>query len=126
MALRDPDTEVGPFHERDTPLITAVVKDNATPKVVIPGSALEKMDFTLYSEKSPYPIINSRDRDDLRSSVDEDGNLEFQLEQDDMVILGTKTSENHRILLEWEWDGGKRGSTEIRVIVENELKVPAI
>lgn len=122
--LRDPDVTIDPpIRERDTPVLRAAVKDNSDPPIGIAGSALEKFNLTLYNERD-LAIINGRNRVDARAFVDVNGALAFQFEQADMPILGTQTLENHRLLLEWEWNGGKRGSCEVRVPVSNEALVP--
>lgn len=124
MALREPDTTLGPFRERDTPLLTAVVKDNEN--AVIPGVDLVSITMTLYSEKKPYAIINGRDHLDLQPFVSSTGVLSFQLTQEDMAIVDGKLTENHRALIEWIWGADLRGSHEIRIIVSNEEKVPLV
>ena len=124
MALRTPDSTLGPFRERDTPVLRATVMDNSVPAVPIPGPSLDTMTFTLYNERTLL-IINSRDHVDIKASVNEAGELEFPLVIADMAIIDTtKAEEYHRALIEWTWNTTKRGSWEIRIIVQNVNKVP--
>jgi hypothetical protein len=124
MALRAPDSTLGPFRERDTPVLRATVVDNTLPAVPIPGASLDTMTFTLYNEKTGL-VINSRDHVDIRSSVNASGELAFPLTIADMAIIDTtKAEEYHRALIEWTWNTTQRGSWEIRLIVQNVSKVP--
>lgn len=124
MALRDPDSTVGPFREQDTAVLTATVNDEQL--VPIPGASLTSMKYTLFAEKSPYAIINARDQVDIKSLVDGSGVLTLFLTKADNAIVGTLLEENHRLLLEWEWDSVKRGSWEIRIVISNVQKVPHV
>ena len=124
MALRVPDSFLGRFRERDTPVLRAMVKDNSATPVAIPGSSLDTMTLTMYDEATSA-IVNARDHVDVKANVDGNGLLTFQLTTADMAILAaTKSLEQRRILLEWTWDTTKRGSWEIQFIVVNLLKVP--
>jgi hypothetical protein len=129
MALRSPDSTLGPFRERDTPVLRATVVDNSVPAVPIPGASLDTMTLTLYNERPTagvYTIINSRDHVDIKANVNGAGEVAFQFVQADMAILDTtKSEEYHRCLIEWTWNTTQRGSWEIRIIVQNVNKVPA-
>jgi hypothetical protein len=122
MALRDPDLTIGPYRERDTVFLTAMVRDNLN--VAIPGTSLDSAVYSLYLEKSPYTIINGRDKVNCVTSIDANGLLTMELSQADMAIVDGKLEEFHRLLFEWIWNTDKRGSYEIRVIVSNVVKVP--
>jgi hypothetical protein len=123
MALRRPDWVVGPFHEQDTVILTAIVRDETgTP---IPASALESMTMSLYSETDPFALLNSRDDVNILANVDAAGLLTLELTTADMAMEDDDNErEAHRVLLEWTWDGGKRGSAEVQVLVQNLEKVP--
>lgn len=122
--LRTPDSELGPFRERDTQTLVATVADESG--AGIPGADLATLTWTLYLEKSPYAIINSRDHVNAKADVDVNGLLTIELTQDDMQMILSKVAENHRMLIEWTWVDGiaKRGSWEIRIMMENVEKVP--
>lgn len=119
--LRDPDATLGPFRERDTVIVTATVQDNLG--AAIPGSALTSITYTLYSEKT-LTAINSRDHVNALSLVSVLGVLTIELIPADMAIVDGKLEEYHRILIEWIYATSRRGSYEIRVIVQDEKKVP--
>ena len=124
MALRTPDSTLGPFRERDTPVLRATVMDNANPAVAIPGASLDTMTLTLYNEKTGL-VINSRDHVNIKANVDGAGALAFTLLAAEMAIIDTtKAEEYHRALIEWTWNTTQRGSWEIRIIVQNVNKVP--
>lgn len=125
MALRKPDTTVGPFRDRDSAELTMTFVDNTdTP---IPGASLLTATLTLYSEEDDdLTIINSRDHVDILSFIDANGVFTFALDQDDMAIQEDDLLiERHRALIEWTWPLGQRGSYEIRIVISNVAKVPA-
>jgi hypothetical protein len=118
-APRIPDSFLGRFREQDTPVLRAIVKDDAIPPVVIPGSSLSTMTLTLYNEHTSA-IVNGRDHVDIKPNVDGAGQLVFPLLVADMVILdATKKEEYRRALIEWTWSTTKRGSWEAQFIVQN-------
>lgn len=122
MALRNPDSTVGPFREQDSVVLRATMMDNATPPQAIPGTALQTATFTLYSEKRPTAgIINGRDHVDIKGKIDAQGHLVFPLDPADMAIVDGQSPEYHRALIEWTWNNGtvQRGSWEIRIIVRD-------
>lgn len=128
--LAAPDSTVGPFHERDTVLITGLVKDNDTPPNPIPGASLVSATLTLYSEQvgntaPTYPIINARDHFDIKPNINAFGELALTLTQADMALVDTPTvaTEYHRALIEWVWNVDKRGSHEIRIVIRDVPKV---
>jgi len=125
MALRKPDTTVGPFRENDSAELSMTFIDNT--ETPIPGSALLTATLTLYTEEDDdLTIINSRDHVDILSMIDEDGVFTFALDPEDMAILEDDLLiERHRALIEWTWPLGQRGSYEIRIVVSNAAKVPA-
>lgn len=126
MALRVPDATVGPFREATTAVITATLMDTADPPVAIPGSAMAAVTYTLYSEADPFDIINSRDHVDILANVDSDGLLTLELTPDDNLMVDEdELTEYHRLLLEWTYNSTRQGNAEIRVVVQNVLKVPA-
>lgn len=121
MALRNPDSTLGPFRERDTVVLRATVLDNQVPPQPIPGSALTTATLTLYSEKTSG-IINGRDHVDIKANVDAQGKLVFPLAPADMAIVNGQSPESHRALIEWTWNPAgtvQRGSWEIRIIVRD-------
>lgn len=124
MALRTPDYVVGPFRERDSIVLTAVIRDETgTP---IPQLSLLSAKMSLYNEADPFDIINGRDDWDIKPNINSAGELTFSLDGDDMAIQDTdELTEKHRIMIEWTWNAGaRRGSCEIQVLVRNVLKVP--
>jgi hypothetical protein len=74
-----------PVEERTTPMITGTVKDHLGN--VIPGASLTTLELTL-TEARTGEVINGREDFDIKEFVDEDGLLEFQLTQDDVVLVG--------------------------------------
>lgn len=129
--MRNPDSTIGPFRERDTVVIRAQVQDNAIPPVAIPGASLVSATMTLYSEiptsvgpPPVYPIINGRDHVDIKPNINAQGQLTLELAAADMAILSTRSEENHRALIEWVWNVDKRGSWEVRILVVDLYKVP--
>lgn len=143
--MRAPDLTLGPFRERNTVVIRAIVKDVSDPPVPIPGSELATITWTLYSEHGDEAIINNRDHVTLADGVDESGNLELILEPDDMAIVDAaaratdaltnkalERMEYHRLLIEWSWVQTGLGSPaptaeanmEMRVIVRDLNLVP--
>lgn len=123
MALRTPDSYLGTFRERDTPILRATVVDDSVPPVAIPGSSLATMTLTLYDEQT-LGIVNGREAVDIKASVDGSGLLVFQLTEDDMsMVTSTRRSEKRRALLEWTWNSTRRGSWEAQFVVENVLQV---
>jgi hypothetical protein len=122
MALRTPDAIVGPFRQRDTIILTAVLRDEFG--IGIPGPNLDTAELTLYNEVDPYDIINARDGVDITANIDAAGVFSFELSPDDMDIVDEdELTEKHRALIEWTYDGGKRGSAEVQILVRNVLKV---
>lgn len=121
VTLRDPDSELGPFRERDTVIVTATVTDNLG--VAIPGASLTSIVYTLYAEKT-LDVINSRDHVNAASMVNVAGVLTLELVPADMAMVGTAVEEKHRLLIEWIYASARRGSYEIRIVVQNEQKVP--
>lgn len=121
LPLSAPDSVVGPFREEDSVVLRATLMDNAEPPVAIPGSALDTATLTLYLEKAPFPIINGRDGSNIKTSIDEQGRLVLPLAPADMAIQATTpvATEYHRALIEWTWNGGQRGSWEVRIIVRD-------
>lgn len=120
--MRNPDSTIGPFRERDTIVIRAQVQDNADPPVAIPSASLVSATLTLYSEIATgtppvYPIINGKDHVDIKPDINAQGQLSLELGADDMAILSLRSEENHRALIEWVWNVDKRGSWEIRILV---------
>lgn len=124
MPLRNPDSTVGPFRERDSVVLTGLIVDNAAVPVAIPVASLTSATFTLYTESGSNQIINSRNRVNILSSISSLGVLTLALTPEDMTIVDTQSTENHRALIEWVWDTTKRGSYEIRIIVQDVLLVP--
>jgi hypothetical protein len=125
--LRNPDSTIGPFREKDSVVLTATFLDNASPQAPIPGGSLTTATFTLYSEVDPFDIINSRDHVDIKSLISGAGVLTFALATADMAIIEDHetdgiVTEYHRALIEWTWSGG-RGSWEIRIVVRDVNKV---
>ena len=124
MSLRNPDTHLGSFRERDTPTLRATIVDNAVPPAAIPGSSLGTLLLTIYDAHT-LAIVNSRDAVDIKANVNESGALEFQLDSADMaMVTATRKSERRRILLEWTYDVDHRGSYEMELVVENVAQVP--
>ncbi len=121
MALREPDTIVGPYRERDSVFLTCTIRDNLD--VAIPGSSLVSIVYTLYSERTLL-VINSRDHVSCIGNVDGNGVLSLELTPADMAIVDNKLAENHRMLIEWIWNSTRRGSHEIQIQVSNVAKVP--
>lgn len=123
MALRTPDTTVGPFRERDSITLTATVRDNAG--TAIPGASLDTMTLTLYSEHAPDTLI--RDHIDVKSEVSAAGVLTHTFTSADMTIVDVdELTEYHRALLEWTFSAGaKRGSWEVRIVLRNVYHVNA-
>lgn len=129
--MRNPDSTIGPFRERDTIVIRAQVQDNANPPVAIPGASLVSATLTLYSEipssvgpPPVYPIINGKDHVDIKPNINAQGLLSLELSAADMAILSGRSEENHRALIEWVWNVDKRGSWEIRILVVDVYEVP--
>ncbi len=123
MRLRTPDLFLGTFRERDTPILRATIEDNSVPAVAIPGTALDSLTLTIYDEHTAE-IVNERAAVDIKTNVDENGALEFNLTEEDMLILRpSRKTERRRILLEWTWDVTQRGSYEMQLVIDNMLKV---
>lgn len=126
MALRKPDATIGPFREQTSVVLRATLMDTSDPPVAIPGASLNAATLTLYDEADPFDIINSRNRVDILSNIDTDGVLTFEFTPTDMLIQDDdELMENHRALIEWTYSTTKQGSFEIRIVVQNVLKVPA-
>lgn len=125
MPLRTPDAFLGHFRERDTPTLRASIVDDSVPAVAIPGSALTTATLTIYDEHGDHDIVNERDGVNVKPNIDENGALEFTLEEEDMVILRpSRKTERRRFLIVWTWDSPeKRGSWEGQLVIENVLKV---
>ena len=122
VELRKPDSSLGTWPEESTRLITATVQDENGD--AIPGSALTSITMTLYSEHD-QAIINSRDDVDISSSVSEAGVLSLVLTADDMAIQDDDLlEERHRLLIEWEYNSGRKGRHEMQIVVSNMAKVP--
>jgi hypothetical protein len=121
--LRLPDSHLGRFREQDTPILRATVSDNSVPAAAIPGSALSTMTLTIYDEHT-QAIVNARDHVDIKSNVDESGQLVFRLTEDDMaMVTPTRRTEQRRCLLEWTWATNQRASWEAQFVIENVAKV---
>jgi hypothetical protein len=118
--MRAPDSQVGPFRERNSVVLRGTFVDNATPPAPIPGTALTTATLTLYSEKTAA-IINGRDHVDIKGNVDAQGRLVLPLDPADTAIVDGQSPEYHRALLEWSWMATtlQRGSWEIRIIVRD-------
>jgi len=129
--LRSPDATIGPFREKNSVVLTAIVLDNSNPPVPIPGPSLSTATFTLYSEAEGFAIINSRDHVDIKSNIDANGVLTLPLHVNDLAIVDDHTdaeddevvTEYHRALFEWSWPTGRQGSYEIRIVVRDVNKV---
>lgn len=119
MALRLPDTSVGPYREKNSIVLHAVLMDNASPPAVIPGTALVSATLTLYLERAPNSIINGRDHVDIKPNVNGQGVLTFPLSAADMAIIVAQPEEYHRALIEWVWNVDQRGSYEIQIRVQD-------
>lgn len=123
LELREADTLLGTYPERTTRRITANVVDENGDAVA--GSSLTTMTLTLYSEHGDRNILNSRDDDDILSSVSESGVLSLLLTPADMAIENDDLlEERHRLLFEWSYSSGREGRHEMQLVVSNMLKVP--
>jgi hypothetical protein len=103
------------------------------PPEAIPGSLLDLVEFTLYSEHGSREIINDRNRTDVTADVDEAGQLVLRLDPADMAVIDEgRAYEYHRALIEWYWTPTddpspavqQYGSSEVRLIVRNVNLVP--
>jgi hypothetical protein len=103
----------------------------------IPGSGLQTLRLTLFDEKTGA-LINRPFQQDILGldptrvnggTIDETGELSLWLEPEDNPILGSnKNPETHILFLEWSWldSGTKYGGVELRLPVENFIKLPVV
>lgn len=122
MALRAPDTTVGPYRERDSLVLSATIRDHLL--AAIPGASLDTLTLTVYSEHDPDTLI--RDHEDIKSEVTAGGVLTHTFTSGDTTIVDVdELTESHRALFEWTYNVDKRGSWEVRIILRNVYHVAA-
>lgn len=115
--------------ERVSSVLTATIKDNTgTP---IPGASLETLTVTLY-EVLTGSIINGRNDTNILGanggSVSVGGVLTWNMDAADNQILSATsppvTDERHVALIEFTFNGGRRGKHEALILVVASEKVP--
>lgn len=121
--LRAPDLTIGPFPPGDTATFTATLRDEDG--TAIPGSALDRIVYSLIRESRPTEFINDRDGVDLSGQVDANGLLTIPLTTADMAVDVWDQAEFHRLQIAWDWDTDRHGSAEIQVIVGGAVRASA-
>lgn len=128
MAVRTVIRE--PVAEETTQLLTATIKDELD--AVIPGASLATLTLTLYALDTAKTIINNRNRQTILGAnggaVSAQGVLTMLLVPVDNRIVQSLSAgqiEEHILLFEWTYGGGKQGRQEILLKVVQMEKVPA-
>ena len=106
--------------EGSTPTISGTLTDKAG--AAIPLASLLTLKLTLYSmSDSSFPIINSRDAQDVKNAnrviVGDNGELSWNLDSVDSSILNQALGhETHRAIFAWTYDEGSVEQTGKQII----------
>lgn len=120
-------TSLGSIDEGETCQIggnaTAILKDEAG--VAVPAASLTTFTMTIYHPPSGTVIVSARNVLNVGGgTVDAAGLWKIRLDSADNVLLDqTRTTETHRIYLEWTWQSGaRRGREEFDLVINNLTK----
>jgi hypothetical protein len=119
------DVDEGTTRILRTPTASPIQDEDGVP---IPGSAVDACTFTLYDQITKAIINEHEDEDILNTGGGTwltSGEWALELTPDDNVILDdTLPFESHIALVEYEYNGGKKGKFEAVLNVRNLVKVP--